>query len=294
MINQYGLSRNLFDLNSYTSPIVVTDGVATGTVQQFFSAKIDIPSSLYGKWITYSARIKRSGTPSSWVHVQVTDTETSTSYIGNNITSADGGVSSVCFPANATTKIYINFTGTNTDTLEVSEVMLYEGAITIPYSLKGSNTWNLKYEYIYGASKNLINQATWINSTTDTRANFNLSITVYKGGTSLGERRLDITEAGFKSLTTASGANGIDKVLIKHNGSTRDLAIATIENLDVPANTPLTFSLVVNNFKPSTEGGINIQDCMLVEGSKALPYQVYNSTGWQPYFEHKYTSNAWS
>lgn len=151
------------------------------------------------------------------------------------------------------------------------------------------------YQYIYGASKNLMNQPTWTNSTTDTKVNLNLSITVYKGGVSKGERRLDVTADGFISLTTASSADGIDKVLIKHNGSTRDLSIITIDNLDVPAaDTPLTFSCVVTGHDPTIVGGINLSDCMLAPGAKALPYQVYGSNGWQPYFLNKYSSNAWT
>ena len=150
------------------------------------------------------------------------------------------------------------------------------------------------YFYVYGASRNLMSQSTWKNSNTDTKANFNLSITVYKNNVSAGERRLDVNSTGFKSLTSAVSTNGIDKVIIKHNGSTRDLAIATIENLDVPANSAVTLSFTCNGYDPTTVDGIDLTGLMLASGSKAFPYQIYNTNGWQPFFLNKYVSNAWT
>ena len=200
-------------------------------------------------------------------------------------TSGGSEIRDIIATASSTAK-YIRFSYYKT--VNMAKIMLSEGTDVLPYESYGSGFYPRLYEYIYGASKNLANIADWTNTNTDTKLNFNLSITAYNGSTSLGERRLDVADCGFIALTTASGASAIDKLIIKHNGSTRDLAIATVEGLSVSAGTPITFSCQCNGNNPTKAGGIILKNIMLAEGNKALPYQVYNSTGWQAYFEHKF------
>lgn len=285
MIYQYGTSRNLFDYQTMVSDSNVGYLNSSGEVQS------------NSDWL-YTDYIPCDGTSfvlsKIWGNSPALCFYDSSKTFINGIaygTSGDSEIRDIIATASSTAK-YIRFSYYKT--VNMNNIMLSEGTDVIPYESYGSGFYPRLYEYIYGASKNLANISPWTNTTTDTKLNFNLSITAYKSGTSIGERRLDVVDCGFISLTTASGANGIDKILIKHNGSTRDIAIATVENLDIPANTPITFSCQCNGNNPTKAGGIILKNIMLAEGSKALPYQVYNTSGWQPYFEHKYTSNAWS
>ena len=123
---------------------------------------------------------------------------------------------------------------------------------------------------------NLWDLQSWTNTTTDTRSYFQLSITLYNGSTSFGECRFDVHETGRVSLTSVTaGADGATRLAIKHNGSTRDLAIGNV--YDVPANQPLTISFDVSGYDPTIAGGISISNIMINLGSTALPYEPY---GW--------------
>ena len=278
MIYQYGTSRNLFDYQT------MADG-GNGYL------KDDGTIGTTSGW-KYTDYIPCDGTnfvlSRIWGNAPAICFYDATKTFINGVAYGTGGgdvIRDILATATSTAK-YIRFS--YYESVNLANIMLSEGTNVIPLESYGTGFFPRLYTYIYGSSKNLINQATWTNTTTDTKTNFNLSITAYKDSTSVGERRLDVTAGGFIYLTTASGANGIDKVIIKHNGSTRDLAIATIENLDIPANTPLTFSAQCNGNNPGVAGGIKLANCMLASGSAALPYQVYNSTGWQAYFEHKF------
>ena len=122
---------------------------------------------------------------------------------------------------------------------------------------------------------NLFNLQSWTNTTTDTRSYFQLSITLYNGSTSLGECRFDVHETGRVALTSATaGADGATRLAIKHNGSTRDLAIGSVYD-DFPANQPLTISFDVSGYDPTITGGISISNIMLNSGSTPLPYEPY-------------------
>lgn len=122
---------------------------------------------------------------------------------------------------------------------------------------------------------NLFNLQSWTNATTDTRSYFQLSITLYNGSTSLGECRFDVHETGRVVLTSATaGADGATRLAIKHNGSTRDLAIGSVYD-DFPANQPLTISFDVSGYDPTIAGGISISNIMLNSGSSALPFEPY-------------------
>ena len=122
---------------------------------------------------------------------------------------------------------------------------------------------------------NLFNLQSWTNTATDTRSYFQLSITLYNGSTSLGECRFDVHETGRVVFTSATaGADGATRLAIKHNGSTRDLAIGSVYD-DFPANQPLTISFDVSGYDPTIAGGISISNIMLNTGSTALPYEPY-------------------
>lgn len=121
---------------------------------------------------------------------------------------------------------------------------------------------------------NLMSTSEWTNSNTDTKSFFQLSITLYSGSTSFGERRLDINENGHFSLTSATPTGTADKLNIKHNGSTRDLTIANLTG-NFAEDTPLTISFDVTGHDPTTSGGISISNIMVNEGSTALPYEPY-------------------
>ena len=284
MIYQYGASKNLFNYQTMVSESNSGYLNSSGEVQT------------NADWF-YTDYIPCDGT--NFVLSKLTGNAPAICFYDESKTFINGvaygtgaGIERDILATASSTAKFIRFSYYNTTTL--SAIMLSEGTDVIPFETYGSGFYPRLYEYIYGASKNLANVANWTNTTTDTKTNFNLSITAYNGSTSLGERRLDVTNCGFIQLTTASGASAIDKLIIKHNGSTRDLAIATVEELDVAAGTPITFSCQCNGNNPGTAGGIILKNIMLAAGNKALPYQVYGSTGWQPYFEHKYTSNAWS
>lgn len=122
---------------------------------------------------------------------------------------------------------------------------------------------------------NRFNLQYWSNTTTDTRSYFQLSITLYNGSTSLGECRFNVHETGKVALTSATaGADGATRLAIKHNGSTRDLAIGSAYD-DFPANQPLTISFDVSGYDPTIAGGISISNIMLNSGSSALPFEPY-------------------
>lgn len=285
MINQYGLSRNLFDYHTMVSESNIGYLNSSGEVQ----TNVD--------W-RYTDYIPCDGT--NFVLSKIWGNAPSICFYAADKTFINGlgygtsgysEIRDILATASSTAK-YIRFSYYNS--VYLNKIMLSEGTDVIPYEAYGTGFYPRLYEYIYGASKNLANVADWTNTNTDTKLNFNLSITAYNGTTSLGERRLDVADCGFIYLTTASGASAIDKLIIKHNGSTRDLAIATVEGLNIAAGIPITFSCQCNGNNPTKAGGIILKNIMLAEGNKALPYQVYDSTGWQPYFAHKYTSNAWS
>ena len=129
--------------------------------------------------------------------------------------------------------------------------------------------------YVGDLTANLMQTYTWKNSQTDTKTNFNLSITVYSGSTGLGERRLDVTSNGYITLTSAAPTTTYDKIIIKHNGSQRDLTIATITG-SFEANTPVSFSCVVDGHDPTAVDGIDLKQMMLVTGATAKPWEPYN------------------
>lgn len=284
MIKQYGLSRNLFDYST----------MAPDTNTGYLNSSGEVQSNADWRYTDY---IPCDGT--NFVLSKIWGNAPAICFYAadktfisgaNYGTSGGSEIRDILATASSTAK-FIRFSYYNS--VDLSNIMLSEGTDVIPYEAYGTGFYPRLYEYIYGESKNLANVADWTNTNTDTKANFNLSITAYKGSTSLGERRLDVANCGFISLTTASGANGIDKLIIKHNGSTRDLAIATVENLDVPSNTPVTFSCQCNGNNPGKNGGIILKNIMLAEGSAALPFQTFGSTGWQPYFEHKKGASGW-
>ena len=148
------------------------------------------------------------------------------------------------------------------------------------HAVDGLTTWIINGNvssgnYCGDLTDNLSSVATWKNTQTDTRTNLMFSITLYSGTTGLGERRLTVESDGYKTLTSAAPTTTYDKILIKHNGSTRDLNIVTITG-DFEANTAVTFSCDVNGHDPTTENGIDLSNIMVNTGDTAKPYEPYN------------------
>lgn len=160
-----------------------------------------------------------------------------------------------------------------------------DGTPLILWSMKGNGSQSgtptpdnpVMPEFVGTKTANLWSfDSSWTNVNTDTKSFFQLSMTLYNGSTSLGERRLDIKSNGYKYLVSVASESDVTRIQVKHNGSTRDLPIGSIYG-NFQAGTQFTISMDVSGHDPTTVGGISVSNIMLNSGSTALPYEPY---GW--------------
>lgn len=128
---------------------------------------------------------------------------------------------------------------------------------------------------------NLCPVSTWTNSqSTDTRSVFQIRVIAYMGSTQVTAGSYINTSGSGTYTSTIKLAGTADRIVIKHNGSTRDLYLATVM-IDGSEGEYYTVSMYVETNDPTTLGGIKVRDLMLNSGSTALPYEPYNPEGWE-------------
>ena len=155
----------------------------------------------------------------------------------------------------------------NKDIMAVTET---EDKTPYVYRQTPSGQYTVKEQLIGGSVvwNQLVNGVTsWTNSTTDTRANFQLYCT--------GGLTKNITQNGLygyliKPPTTTAN------ITIKHNGSTSDIQIYKNNSVGVTADHIYLLSVNVTGTDPTTVGGISIQNLMLFDLTQAFGTTIAN------------------
>lgn len=254
---------NEFDMSFYKgiSGITVSGTKVTGTCDRFLNVRLSIPVELYGQELTWSAYIKRPDNPGT-ARVQTIDS--GVYKYGNDITGE--GRSTVRFTATSTIRLYINYGGTGTDTIELSDIMLTEGS-TPPASYEPYG-----YKLDMGVkSGNLCPDTTVLSSV------YNVSIKTGNLFNTLKNIKTDITHWiswSYKSNGSVGVSNQIrlftsENVFVKLINNDSAFSLTARE---ITAFTKITAYFGVNN----TNGVMT--KFMLNVGSTALPYQPYSNT----------------
>jgi hypothetical protein len=122
---------------------------------------------------------------------------------------------------------------------------------------------------------NLCPVSTWTNSqNTDTRSFFQIRIIAYMGSTIVSASPYVDTSAPGIYTASMTLSEAADRIVIKHNGTSRDLIIATVA-INGTVEKSYTVSMYVETNDPTILNGIKIKNLMLNPGSTALPYEPY-------------------
>lgn len=148
-------------------------------------------------------------------------------------------------------------------------IMLNAGSTALPFEPYG---YKITFE---NHGENLCPTPTWTNSqSTDTRIHFQIRVLAYMGSTIVTASPYVNTSNPGIYTTSITLSEAADKLVIKHNGSSRDLIIANI-TINGTAGESYTVSMYVETNDPTTLGGIKVRDIMLNLGSTTKPYSPY-------------------
>lgn len=116
------------------------------------------------------------------------------------------------------------------------------------------------------------------NKTTDKRAYFNFQAQLYDKYGKIINVALDTSIQSNESKDfTISLNSGCKKIRLKHNGSSDDIIIGTINIVDIglKENDTITVHISVSSSNPTVVGGIVIKELAIVKGDTFIGYKPY-------------------
>lgn len=150
-----------------------------------------------------------------------------------------------------------------------NSIMLNTGSNALQFEPYG---WKIPFE---NHGENLCSISTWTNSqSTDTRSHFQIRVLAYMGNTIVSASPYVNTSNPGVYTTSITLSETADKLVIKHNGSSRDLIVANVM-INGTVGESYTVSMYVETNDPTTMDGIKVRDIMLNSGSTPLPYSPY-------------------
>lgn len=123
-----------------------------------------------------------------------------------------------------------------------------------------------------------IEESNITNKITDTRTFFNFYVYLLDKDEKIIDRPInDIISSNESKDFTFSLTSGCEKIILKHNGSSRDINIGMINIIDIglKENDIITVHISVSSNDPTVVGGIVINELAIVKGSTFTEYEPY-------------------